>query len=440
MDYRALGEFRLTLNWLLWLLFAYFVLPILVVLFVPIVLHRTSPLTRKSVSILVLGDLGHLPRMCYHAMSFSRLGYAVNLCGYIESAPPPGVIDDINIDVFPVKVIHNTRNWPYLVFAVTKALRQVSALFMLLLDLRGSEYYMIQNPPSFPLLAVLALFIKLCSPKARIVIDWHNLHSLIINLRYKNTRHPLVRAFAAYERYFSKFAWLNVAVTDKMRDFLVHDFGLPKASVVTLHDRPGPLFEPLSEAEKTNLLQKHPLFEGIDSSYKILVTATSFTPDEDFGILVSALRSLHKSRSDKLLVVVTGKGPLKAQFLESVQEAQLEPKILVRSAWLEPEEYPKILGCADLSVSLHTSLSGLDLPMKILDFFGVAVPVVTPRFAAIDELVKHGVNGLICEPEQLAEAVTEALDEKLTTLKAGALVESGNRWKLNWTETLAPLF
>lgn len=453
MDYTYFGQFVMSKKWVAWLLFAYFILPFAVYLFVPFFFHRKSVLNTKTVSIFVLGDIGHSPRMCYHAMSFAKLGFAVNLCGYLETEPPEGINEDLNIDIFPIKALQNRRNLPYLIFAMSKVVLQISALFSLLFRLQGSQYYMLQNPPSMPLSAVLVIFIKLFSPRSKLIIDWHNLNYSILNLRYKNTNHPVVRLMRLYEKYFSRFAWLNITVTEQMKLFLCAEFDISPDKAVVFHDRPGPQFTPLTKARKDQLLKKHELFSDVldFSRYKVLVSATSFTADEDFDVLLDSLKLYHDSTDAKrppLFVLITGKGPLKARFIKRVEELAFLGKVVIKSAWLSVEDYPLILGVADLAVSLHTSLSGIDLPMKIVDFFGVGVPVITLSFPAIGELVKDGQNGLVVRGSEgqethkrLYELLSRSLgdNDQLAKLKEGALNESEQRWDESWMKNLAPV-
>ena len=66
----------------------------------------------------------------------------------------------------------------------------------------------------------------------------------------------------------------------------------------------------------------------------------------------------------RLLILVTGKGPQKQMYLERMRSLDLV-NVAFRTLWLEPSEYPVLLGSCDAGVSLHYSSSGLDLPMKV---------------------------------------------------------------------------
>lgn len=79
----------------------------------------------------------------------------------------------------------------------------------------------------------------------------------------------------------------------------------------------------------------------------------------------------------RLLFVVTGKGPERAKYRKLMRGLDLR-RVAFRTAWLDAADYPLLLGAADLGVCLHTSSSGLDLPMKVLPLsFFLSSPCLT---------------------------------------------------------------
>eukprot|EP00522_Entomoneis_paludosa_P001102 CAMPEP_0172466882 /NCGR_PEP_ID=MMETSP1065-20121228/57352_1 /TAXON_ID=265537 /ORGANISM="Amphiprora paludosa, Strain CCMP125" /LENGTH=329 /DNA_ID=CAMNT_0013223843 /DNA_START=258 /DNA_END=1247 /DNA_ORIENTATION=- len=251
----------------------------------------------------------------------------------------------------------------------------------------------------------------------------------------------------------------HLTVTHAMKAFLESDLQLPSTKVVVLPDCPPYMFQPRSLAEQHMILQKlHPkLVKACPKSWPesgngksstllteyhaptgqyvprrgrpaLITSSTSWTPDEDFGILLQALLLLdafiqqdESTKNLRVMVVVTGKGPEKAQYEIQISKLTLH-HVAVTTLWLEPGDYPPFLACADVGVSLHTSTSGLDLPMKVLDLFGCQVPVCAMDFDCLTELVQDDVNGRIfTDSAQLAQQLLELL-------KPLTAVESS--WKL----------
>lgn len=91
----------------------------------------------------------------------------------------------------------------------------------------------------------------------------------------------------------------------------------------------------------------------------LVVSSTSWTPDEDFGILLDALNQYEKRARElseaanakklpKLLMVVTGKGPQREEYMKKINRLQADWHwVRCISLWLEAEDYPTFLGELD---------------------------------------------------------------------------------------------
>lgn len=193
----------------------------------------------------------------------------------------------------------------------------------------------------------------------------------------------------------------------------------------------------------------------------VLVSSTSWTPDEDFAILLKAVEMYDQRRQKlspaeqmqwpSLLIFITGKGPLRDHYVQKMHKMDLQ-SVALMTVWLEAGDYPILLGCADIGISLHTSSSGVDLPMKVVDMFGCALPVCSASYPAISELVRHNFNGLLFQsPDELCASLWELLKgfpfpsesqspvSLLSRLRQNLLQEESLSWDANWEQTVWPM-
>jgi len=302
---------------------------------------------------------------------------------------------------------------------------------------------LVQNPPSIPTLAIahFMCFFR----NTRLIIDWHNFGYSILALKLGDS-HPIVKFAKFYESKCALPAAAHLTVTNAMAGVLRRSFGV---TALPLHDRPPKHFQPLSPELRSSFLAGLPdtaqyAKELEAGTRKLIVSATSWTPDEDFSLLLDALvqystQTTVQTGLPKILAIITGKGPQKEQYLDKIQKLREQKKLSkvdIATAWLSIEDYASLLGAADLGISLHTSSSGVDLPMKVVDMFGTGLPVLGwSEFEAWPELVTENVNGKgFGSARKLASLMTELFEggNELQQLRAGALKECSRRWDDEW--------
>jgi beta-1,4-mannosyltransferase len=297
----------------------------------------------------------------------------------------------------------------------------------------------------------------------RVLVDWHNYGHTLIG--QSTLGRPVSAIYKLYETRLGR--WLgnaNLAVTDAMARQLKRKPFRIASPVYTLHDRPASTFQPILSAEERKAFlsrlaeTKDDAQNIIDGAVRLVVSSTSWTPDEDFGMLLDALEAYATSTIDgesavhgppsPILAIITGKGPDKEKYINKIQQLQDAgrlPAIRILTAWLSNRDYAKLLACADLGISLHKSSSGVDLPMKVVDMFGAGLPVAAySAFESFGELVKEGQNGCGFETaEQLTEILRRLLgmsgEEELAALKEGAVREGSLRWDEEWDRVVAPI-
>jgi beta-1,4-mannosyltransferase len=450
--------------------------------------------------VLVLGDVGRSPRMQYHTVSLADMpGATVSLVGYTGEKCIAAVEDHPGITKHLIAPGIG-KKWPrslFLVAAPIKVLQQVfQLLWLLCVTINKPDAILVQNPPAIPVLAVVWL-VKLIRG-CLVVVDWHNLGYTILAENNLSRGHPVVFIAKWYERLFGQLLDAHLCVTKSFQGWLEAEWGI---SAAVLYDKPPAFFC------RTGMELRHELFtrlkpEFADAEVKafgraakagetlftrkaaggkiephpdrpaLLISSTSWTPDEDFGLLFDALVMLDQSWTagrrikldgskggggesfPHLVVVVTGKGPQRAMYEARIAEMSLK-HVTIKTMWLEQADYPLLLGSADLGVCLHTSTSNLDLPMKVVDMFGCGLPVCAVHFDCLDELVVHNHNGLVFkEREELAEQLEMLLHSFPTTSSGGGggdesmLHSLGEgvkdfqacRWKDNWEECAQPIF
>ena len=396
--------------------------------------------------------------MRYHAHALAANGVDVDLVGLEGTPLPREITDEPRITVHRLqtprlKIRGELTGSTYAAAGLFDAMRISVRLWRILRTLRRPDLVLVQNPPAFPTLAVTWFSLK--RRGVRFVVDWHNLGYTLLQLRLGQW-HPAVRLARWYERRDARRADANLTVSRGLAAFLESRFGVKQAHV--LYDRPASAFIPIDRADRERFRQALFARLGIRANtVGFIVCPTSWTEDEDFDVVIEAVMRLEERirgweagsnarRFPELVILVTGDGARRAEFERRFAGLPAR-RIQLRARFLEPDDYPRVVGSADLGLCLHRSSSGLDIPMKIADLFGAGVPVCALDYGAcLAERVRHGDNGLLfSNGRQLADIIFDLFetfpgDQKaLERLRTGARKLARPTWEEGWTREAKPV-
>jgi glycosyltransferase involved in cell wall biosynthesis len=192
--------------------------------------------------------------------------------------------------------------------------------------------------------------------------------------------------------------WLSPAVRDADRVFAISNFvaqqvraAIPRAEVDVLGGAVDTaVFYPAEGDETTDRI----VFVGRLVSEKGVWT------------LLEAV-----GRLDGVTLEIVGEGPLMGPLREAGGRAPLEGQVCLRG-YLPPAELREVLVRA--AVLVVPSLWEEPLGLVVIEAMACGVPVVATAVGGIAEMVQHGRNGLLVEPDDpdaLATAIRRLLDD-----------------------------
>lgn len=352
--------------------------------------------------------------MLNHARELDAAGFETVLIGYGgNNLDLPSGIDIRSLH--PMRRIDERQS--KLTFVAGSALRMALLFFELISVLirERAKIVLVQNAPAFPTLA--AAWIAARCSGARLVIDWHNYSYSLLALRLGLTN-ALVRAAEWYEGFFGRRADAHVCVSQAMRDDLLSRWRIHAS---TLYDRP-------LQIESSQLAEN-----------LTVVCPAGWTKDEDMDLLLESI-ALLETRA--IQFHLTGDGPLRAGLEPRIAELR-KSGFDILTGFLPETQYRALIRSASLGLSLHRSTSGLDLAMKVVDFFAAAVPVCALDYGgALPEQIVEGETGfLFRSAEQLAAILTSVAAEppKLNQLRENLRSSATVTWHDEWTRVVLPI-
>lgn len=114
------------------------------------------------------------------------------------------------------------------------------------------------------------------------------------------------------------------------------------------------------------------------------------------------------STLNDIIVLIIGTGPLEPRIRDLVAMLDLGDRVRY-AGFVCHDDIPDYIAGCDIAVAPYRKVELFyGSPMKVYEYQAMGKPVITPRMGQSEELIQHGVNGLLYEPDD-AEAMLALL-------------------------------
>jgi glycosyltransferase involved in cell wall biosynthesis len=184
------------------------------------------------------------------------------------------------------------------------------------------------------------------------------------------------------ERVLSAFSTKVICVSEAVRKFVVQEERIPRRKTEVIYNGvPDP--PRLDRASARRRL-------GVPAETRVLGCIASLEPHKGHAVLLEAVRIARTSLEDLVLLVV-GDGSLRSELEGRARTAGIPVVFTGRLA-----DVGWALAAEDAMALLSLEREGLS--RAVIETMAASRPVVSSRVGGMPELIRDGVNGLLCRP------------------------------------------
>ena len=261
-----------------------------------------------------------------------------------------------------------------------------------------------------------------------VFVDFTDFYSDIATTDMPFFRTPLIWL----ENYVLRRAAKVFVVSEEMREHLIEIKDIQPEKIHVVPD--GTDAETFVPCLNTDGIREK---LGISAEAPLMVFHGDIKHDDGVDVLCNAFSVVLKRRPDARLLILGGGLYFEKGVRLLIDKLNIGHAVIA-PGWIPHTEVPKYLNTCDIgAMTMRATLNhNYYLSFKLFEYWGCGKPIVVTRLSAISRVVKHGVNGLIVDNEDVegfASAFLELIENREKARSLGAegrrLVEKEYDWR-----------